>query len=125
MNALVDSFLFSHHQFISCLALHPLCIMIRENEFISFLTSNTLLDIWYRIFLFFCFMEYDNLIMTLSRVCFLYVTDVLQGTSDIDWLKNLIGCLKQVAGKRKSIDCHKHVLFSLALSLFLLFLSYT
>lgn len=48
--------------------------------------------------------------MTLSRVCFLYVTDVLQGTSDIDWLKKMIGCLKQVPGKRKSIDCHKHFL---------------
>ena len=43
------------------------------------------------------------------------VTDVLQGTSDIDWLKKMIGCSKQVAGKRKSIDCHNH---SFSLSLF-------
>ncbi len=75
------------------------------------------------ILFFFCFMEYDNLIMTLSRVCFLYVTDVLEGTSDIDWLKNMIGCLKQVPGKRKSIDCHKHFL-ALSLSLFSFYTMY-
>lgn len=52
-------------------------------------------------FLLLLFIEYDNLIMTLSRVCFLYVTDVLEGTSAIDWLKITIGSLEQVAGKRE------------------------
>ena len=48
--------------------------------------------------------------MTLSRVCFLYVTDVLEGTSGRDWLKITIGSLKQVPGKKKSIAWHKHFL---------------
>ncbi len=53
----------------------------------------------------------------------IYVTDVLEGTSDIDWLKNIIGCFKQVPGKKKSIDCHKHFL-SLSLSLVFLYYVY-
>lgn len=118
MNTLLDSFVFSHHQFISCFSLHPLCIMIRENEFIHSPASNTLRDI-FRIHIYinfsFCFIEYDNLIMTLSRVCFLYVTDVLEGTSDRDWLKITIGSLEQVPGKKKSIAWHKHFLSCLFL----------
>lgn len=47
-------------------------------------------------------MEYDNLIMTLSRVCFLYVADVLEGTSEIDWLKNPIGCYETGAPEREN-----------------------
>jgi hypothetical protein len=45
--------------------------------------------------------------MTLSRVCFLCVTDVLEGTSEIDWLKNPIGCSRRGAGgrKEKRINC--------------------
>jgi hypothetical protein len=50
----------------------------------------------------------------------MYVTDVLEGTSTIDWLKKMIGSFKQVPGKRKSIDCWLQT-FSLSLSLFFLY----
>jgi hypothetical protein len=49
-------------------------------------------------------------------VSYIDVTDVLEGTSTIDWLKKMIGCLKQVPGKRKSIDCLSQT-YSLSLSL--------
>jgi hypothetical protein len=49
-------------------------------------------------------------------VSYIDVTDVLEGTSTIDWLKKMIGCLKQVPGKRKSIDCLSQT-FSLSRSL--------
>jgi hypothetical protein len=48
------------------------------------------------------------------------VTDVLEGTSTIDWLKKMIGCFKQVPGKKKSIDCLSQT-FSLSLNLTLFF----
>ena len=78
--------------------------MIREDEFIhSRLRTRYSVFSVYIYINFFYFMEYDNLIMTLSRVSFLYVTDVLEGTSNIDWLKNMIGCFEAGARKEKII----------------------
>jgi len=43
--------------------------------------------------------NYDNLLMTLSRVYFLSVTDLLEGIVCIHWSKKIIGCSKQVLRK--------------------------
>ncbi len=125
MHWLIHIFI-SHHQFISCLyhCIRRVSWLEKINSFP--LRIQTRYEIFgvciYSFFFFLCFMEYDNLIMTLSRVCFLYRCNGCAWRHINHWLVKKNDWLFEAGARKEKINWLLVTnILSLSLALFFLY----